>query len=119
PTWNVIDNITDVGYARPGTNYTSPITSSLTTDNALATKPWQYHYPTIARVHLVLDNLSNLEGSMDHDSYLQLAAELRFVRAYCYSQLIELYGNVPLLRHAVGLDNADVPRTPKAEIQQF
>ncbi|PRD56102.1 RagB/SusD family nutrient uptake outer membrane protein [Sphingobacterium gobiense] len=119
PIWHVMDNITDVGYARPGNNYTSPITSSVTTDNALATKPWQYHYRTIARVHLVLDNLSNLETSMDEGSYLQLAAELRFVRAYCYSQLIELYGNVPLLRHAVGLDNADVPRTPKAEIQQF
>lgn len=119
PIWHVMDNITDVGYARPGNNYTSPITSSVTTDNALAIKPWQYHYRTIARVHLVLDNLSNLKTSMADDSYLQLEAELRFVRSYCYSQLIELYGDVPLLRNAVGLDNADVPRTPKAEIEQF
>src|SRR6476661_3732637 len=36
PMWHVMDNITDIGYARPGTNYTSPITSALTTDNALA-----------------------------------------------------------------------------------
>ncbi len=56
PIWHVMDNITDIGYARPGNNYTSPITSALTTDNALAIKPWQFHYRTIARCHAVLDS---------------------------------------------------------------
>ncbi|MBZ4191542.1 RagB/SusD family nutrient uptake outer membrane protein [Niabella beijingensis] len=119
PMWHVMDNITDIGYARPGTNYTSPITSAVTTDNALANKPWQVHYQTIARCHTVLDNLERIKSSMSDDGYNQLDAELRFVRAYCYSQLIELYGAVPLLKHAVDLNNANVPRTPKAEIEQF
>ena len=119
PIWHVMDNITDIGYARPSTNYTSPITSAITTDNALVIKPWQYHYRTIARCHSVLDNLENLQGSMSEETYKQLDAELRFVRAYCYSQLIELYGDVPLLKTAVDLSNASVPRTPKSEIEQF
>jgi starch-binding outer membrane protein, SusD/RagB family len=119
PIWHVMDNISDIGYARPGTNYTSPITSAITTDNALVNKPWQYHYRTIARVHSVLDNLENLKSSMSDASYKQIDAELRFIRAYCYSQLIELYGGVPLLKTAVDLSNANVPRTPKSEIQQF
>ena len=62
PILHVMDNITDIGYARPGTNYTSPITSSLTTDNQLAVKPWEAHYKTIARCHLVLDNLENIKS---------------------------------------------------------
>lgn len=119
PIWHVMDNITDIGYARPGTNYTSPITSSVTTDNALAVKPWQYHYRTIARCHSVLDNLEHLKNQMPDQTYKQLDAELRFIRAYCYSQLIELYGDVPLLKHAVDLGNADVARTPKQEVEQF
>ena len=119
PIWHVMDNITDIGYARPGTNYTSPITSAITTDNALTNKPWQIHYRTIARCHSVLDNLEKLKSSMTDAVYKQLDAELRFVRAYCYSQLIELYGDVPLLKHAVDLSNANVPRTPKQEIVQF
>lgn len=119
PIWQVMDNITDIGYARPGNNYTPPITSSLTTDNALATKPWQFHYQTIARVHLVLDNLSTLKNAIPEDRYKQIEGELRFIRSYSYSQLIELYGDVPLLKNAVGLENADVPRTSKAEIQKF
>jgi SusD family. len=119
PIWHVMDNITDIGYARPGTNYTSPITSAVTTDNALATKPWQVHYRSIARCHSVLDNLERIKPSMTDAAYNQLDAELRFIRAYCYSQLIELYGDVPLLKASVDLDNANVPRTPKAEIEQF
>lgn len=119
PIWQVMDNITDVGYARPGNNYTSPITSSLTTDNALANKPWQYYYRTIARVHSVLDNLPNIQTEIQADQYNQIDAELRFIRAYSYSQLIELYGNVPLLKQSVGLIDADVPRTDKKKIQEF
>lgn len=119
PIWHVMDNITDVGYARPGNNYTSPITSSLTTDNALAIKPWGVHYKTIARCHTVLDNLENIRGEMSDEAYLRINAELRVIRAYCYSQLIELYGDVPLVLHSLGLNDADLPRTAKAEIQQW
>lgn len=119
PIWHVMDNITDIGYARPGTNYTSPITSAITTDNTLTNKPWQIHYQTIARCHTVLDNLERLKSSMTDAAYKQLDAELRFIRAYCYSQLIELFGDVPLLKHSVDLANASVARTPKAEIETF
>ncbi|MFT3826380.1 MAG: RagB/SusD family nutrient uptake outer membrane protein [Chitinophagaceae bacterium] len=119
PIWHVMDNITDIGYARPGTNYTSPITSAITTDNALTNKPWQVHYQTIARVHSVLDNLEKLKSTMSDADYKKMDAELRFIRAYCYSELIQLYGAVPLLKHAVDLSNASVPRTPKADVEQF
>lgn len=119
PILHVMDNITDIGYARPGTNYTSPITSSLTTDNQLAVKPWEAHYKTIARCHLVLDNLENIKSEMSDATYKQIDAELRVIRAYCYSQLIELYGDVPLVLESLGLDNSDLPRTSKSEIQDW
>lgn len=119
PFLHVMDNITDIGYARPGTNYTSPITSAITTDNALVTKPWEDFYKTIADCHAVLDGLGRLQGSISDQDYKQIDAELRFIRAYAYSKLIEFYGDVPLLKHKVNLDSAEIPRTPKSEIQQF
>jgi hypothetical protein len=119
PMWHVMDNITDIGYARPGTNYTSPITSAITTDNALTNKPWQVHYRTIARCHTVLDNLEKIKSSMSDAAYKQLDGELRFIRAYCYSQLTELYGDVPLLKAGVTLENANVARSPRAEVDKF
>lgn len=118
PIWHVMDNITDIGYARPGTNYTSPITSSITTTNALTIKPWEIHYKTIARCHAVLDKLDGISG-ITAAQKTELGSELRFIRAYAYSQLIELYGDVPLIKSAVTLENANVARTSVTEIQQF
>lgn len=119
PLTHVMDNITDIGYARPGTNYTSPITSSLTTDNALTGKPWEAHYKTIARCHLVLDNLEGIKDEMTESNYKQIEAELRFIRAYCYSHLIEIYGDVPLVLETLTLDNSEQPRTEKSKIQEW
>jgi hypothetical protein len=116
---HVMDNISDIGYARPGNNYTSPITSSLTTNNALAIKPWKVHYRNIARVHTVLDNLENIKDHIQEDNYLQIEAELRFIRAYCYSKLIEYYGDVPLVLESLGLDNATLPKNSKQDIQKW
>ncbi len=73
-----MDNITDIGYARPGTNYTSPITSSITTTNALAIKPWEIHYKTIARCHAVLDRLNDIPGLTEAQK-TELGSELRFI----------------------------------------
>src|SRR5690606_19055231 len=119
PFCHVMDNITDIGYARPGTNYTSPITSAITTDNALVTKPWEYFYKTIADCHAVLDGHGRFHGSISDQDYKQIDTELRFIRTYAYSKLIEFYGDVHLLKHKVNLDSAEIPRTPKSEIQQF
>ncbi len=119
PILHVMDNVTDIGYARPGVNYTSPITSSITTTNALTIKPWEFHYKTIARCHSVLDNLESIKSTMSTAAYQQLDAELRVIRAYAYSQLIELYGDVPFVTHGLKLGETDVPRTPKAEIQAW
>lgn len=119
PFVHVIDNLTDVGYARPGNNYTPGITSSYTTDNALATKPWSALYKTIARVHTVLDNLEKLKTSIATDKYNQIDAELRFVRAYAYSQLIELYGDAALLTKSIDITDKSITRTKKIDIQNW
>lgn len=120
PFNHVIDNLTDIGYARPGNNYTPAITSSFTTDNSLTTKPWAAHYKTIGRVHTVLDNLINLKQNTSVEKYNQIDAELRFIRAYAYSQLIELYGDVPLLTKTLSLSDAEtITKTPKIQIQQW
>src|SRR5690606_21768180 len=81
PILHEIDNITDVEYARPCNNCTSPITSSLTTDHTLATKPSGVHYKSLARCHTVLDTLESIRREMSEETYRQISAELRVVRA--------------------------------------
>lgn len=119
PILHVMDNLTDIGYARPGNNYTPAITSSYTTDNTLAIKPWEYHYKTIARCNATLDKLENIMSNMPEDVYYQIDAELRFIRAYSYSQLIELYGDVPLVLYSLDLGNYAQGRKSISDIQQW
>lgn len=116
---HVLDNITDIGYARPSNNYTSAITSALTTDNAMANKPWTVYYKVIGRCHTVLDRLEQLQPSIPEETYRQIDAELRVLRAYCYSQLIQFYGDVPLVLQSLDLTNSKLARTPQQKIEQF
>ncbi|MDR2627660.1 MAG: RagB/SusD family nutrient uptake outer membrane protein [Dysgonamonadaceae bacterium] len=114
----VIDNSTDIGFTRPGNNYTPQLTSSLSADNTLTTKLWEQCYKTIGRVHVVLDQLPNIKGSSK--LYDQIDAELRVIRAYYYSHLIEFYGDVPLVTKNLSIeDAAQLRRTPKAEVTQW
>lgn len=47
-------------------------------------------------------------------------AEARFFRAYAYSKLVKIYGDVPLVLHTLTLDDPDLymPRTPRAQVVQ-
>jgi len=63
--------------------------------------------------------MENIKGTLSEANYNQINAELRVIRAYAYSQLIELYGDVPLVLKSLGLTETNLPRTPKKEIQQW
>lgn len=45
--------------------------------------------------------------------YLNYRAEARFIRAYCYSMLCDLYGNVPIIDESVGVKDVPVQKTRK------
>ena len=45
--------------------------------------------------------------------YLTLRAEARFIRAYCYSMLCDLYGNVPIIDEYVGVKDIPVQKSRK------
>lgn len=45
--------------------------------------------------------------------YLNYRAEARFIRAYCYSMLCDLYGNVPIIDENVGVKDIPVQKTRK------
>ncbi|MDR1336667.1 MAG: RagB/SusD family nutrient uptake outer membrane protein [Tannerella sp.] len=114
----VIDNSTDIGFTRPGGNYTPQLTSALSASNTLTTKLWESCYKTIGRVHVVLDKLPNIKDNSE--LYDQINAELRVIRAYYYSHLTEFYGDVPLVTRNLPIEEAALlRRTPKAEVTQW
>ena len=59
---------------------------------------WHDHYATIARANQVIDNVPGI--AMDVTLRNRIVGEAKFIRALLYSNLVNLYGNVPLSLHA-------------------
>lgn len=80
---------------------------------------WTYFYTGIARCNYVLTNMNRSKDVVDEALYKQREAEARFLRAFYYHYLVELFGAVPLVTKPLALSEAQLPRTPKTEVVDF
>lgn len=76
-----------------------------------ATSKWAKAYNTIVRANSFIANVD--KAVMSETVKSQMKAEATFIRAYMYSDLINYYGDVPLILEVQTLDKAKVSRTPK------
>lgn len=79
---------------------------------------WRNLYQMIARANDVTDNIDRVPD-LDETLKARLLGEARFLRAYAYQQLTDLYGDVPLVTHILEPSEYQMPRTAKAEIVQY
>jgi hypothetical protein len=78
---------------------------------------WETIYPIIYVVNSAISGLTN-NSALTPAVQQQLMGEARFMRAFCYFYLVNLYGPVPL---ATGTDytvNAALPRAPTSAVWQ-
>ncbi|WP_300600786.1 RagB/SusD family nutrient uptake outer membrane protein [Niabella sp.] len=59
--------------------------------------PWADYYKAIYRANMLLKNIGQVNWSGTADASNAYIAETRFIRAYCYFDLVRLFGNIPLL----------------------
>lgn len=111
-----LDCTSDINWNRDASPIGSLGNGTAASDNASAQNAWQDFYAVIARTNFLLDNISNAEGSVAADYIRQVAGEARFLRAYSYFYLTELFGDVPLITASITIDEAEMPRTAKSEI---
>lgn len=114
--WRNIDCMTDIGTYRVTSGIKDIMMSTATPSFSWSTKMYSKGYQSIARIHLVLDNLESLRGTVADETLDCLKAELLTMRAFYYDQLVQYFGDVPLVDHSLSLDDRDYPRTPKAEV---
>lgn len=65
---------------------------------------WEHHYKYIRACNLFLEQVS-LHEYKDEELKKRLIGEVYFLRAYHYHNLTFLYGGVPIIEHAYGLDD--------------
>jgi starch-binding outer membrane protein, SusD/RagB family len=93
------------------TNSLSPNNNTLTAN--LWSEPYQYIYSANAIIE-------GLEKSLEVSPIVktQLTAEAKFVRAFCYFYLVNLFGDVPLITKTDFAINASAPKTSKLKVYQ-
>lgn len=74
-------------------------------------------YDKIVRCNNFLANIDR--PIMSEEVRSRLTSEVRFLRAWHYFLKVTLYGDVPLITEVLGVDNSNLPRTPKAEVVKF
>lgn len=78
---------------------------------------WQQLYRGIRRCNIFLDNIDGVE--MNKDKKQVLIGEVEFLRAYFHATLLKYYGGVPILTHALELNEPIPARNTEEEVYNF
>jgi starch-binding outer membrane protein, SusD/RagB family len=77
---------------------------------------WHDHYVTIFRANQVIDHVPTI-ANMDATVRARVVGEAKFIRALMYSNLVNLYGNVPM--PLTSLDPASTTKMPMSTSAQL
>lgn len=101
-------------YSRFG-SYTNIYQNDLPSVNALTNEIWTACYSYIYQANAIYEGCERSD-KLTMPVKRQLMAEARFIRAFCYFYLVNLYGDVPLALTTDYQINSVLARKPKAEI---
>ncbi len=92
--------------------------SALTANNSAINTVWSEFYQYIYTANHAIEHLSNSTG-ITPTIREQLIGQAKFVRAFAYFYLVNLYGNVPLVTTTDYRVNSILPRSPVDEVYQL
>lgn len=103
--WNQRTNIYDIP------------AGTINSSTAIYKTLWSYTYKNISRANRLCNAADRLEGKFSDSELAVLRAESRFFRAYAYSRLITLWGDVPFYTEDITPEDAfKMGRTAKATV---
>src|SRR5690606_2755452 len=80
-------------------------------------------YKAVRAVNYYLENVDKVkdfDSSISDELLNRLKAEARFIRAFHYTRLVMLFGDVPLVTTSLELDEGyEVARTPTDQVWDF
>ena len=114
-----LDGVTDIAYrasSGPGTFHDVGAGTIDPTNSAIGAQ-WDRYYRGVRRTNDVITNIGRIE-QRDPAVLARLEAEARFLRAYYYTQLSSLWGDVPLILEPLAITE-NVGRTDKQAVVDF
>lgn len=101
----------------PSVNEQEFLGSQLSPSNSTVQTFWSSAYQHIYYANACLEGLQKSSG-VTVNTKRQLMAECRFIRAFCYFYLVNLFGDVPLVLSTDYHVNSVLPRAAASEIYQ-
>ncbi len=114
-----LDCTTDIAWYRGGGDFPAAGAGLQSASTGEFFNIWKTSYTCIGRCTRLLEGMVKGKDKVAPATYNQIAAEARFLRAYCYLQLVPLFGDIPLVDKTLPIDQMKVARTPKADIYKF
>ncbi|MDR1938312.1 MAG: RagB/SusD family nutrient uptake outer membrane protein [Tannerellaceae bacterium] len=115
----LLECVSDHGWDRNTSNLQEIGRGAHNERNSFLLDFWTRMYTGIARCNLLLANMESAEANTKPEVMRQVEGEARFLRAYYYFYLAELFGGVPLVEKPIALSESQVPKSTKEEIVQF
>ena len=86
------------------------------TNNSNISGNWSSSYAIIARANIILDKIDAV--SMPEDLKEQYKGEAKFIRALMYSNLVQFFGNIPLVVHEIKTEEEaySYPQVPSQDV---
>jgi len=80
------------------------------------------NYSGISACHTFLKNFeqAKISAGLTESKANEYEAEIRFLRAWCYFELLQKYGDIPLYKEAIeSVEASKVKQSPASEVYQF
>ncbi len=74
---------------------------------------WINYYKTINRCNLLINNIGNIDWGDDKEIARNIEGEARFLRAYCYLDMVRMWEKVPLLTES---SKANIPQSEPKKV---
>lgn len=110
-------NYINSGLASYDAQYQQFNDNTLQASNSVVLSLWTDLYKCIYKTNAVIEGLVASNG-VSEDLRKQLTGEAKFIRAFCYFYLVNLWGDVPLVVTTDWRVNSVIARTPIDEVYQ-
>ena len=115
----MLDCTSDIGWERADAPWQELGNGKVDPNNSYNLTIWTTLFRGIERCNFVIENASRIENITNQERVDQNVAQARFLRAYWYHHLVEMYGDVPLVTTSLTLSESMVARTEKSKVYDF
>lgn len=89
-----------------------------TTQSQFVKEEWKY--ASIAQLNYILEGLEKAKDKISEDEYRQYNAQVRFVRAFVYYDMLFFFGDIPLVTKTLTVaESRETSRQPRTEVLNF